>query len=581
MNAPENKICQNCKNQFVIEPEDFTYYQKARVPPPTFCPDCRLQRRMTWRNERALYKDQCDLCGNAIVSMYSPEKPFKVYCKECWFSDKWDAAQFAQEYDWQKPFFLQYRALLERVPRMNLFWQRTNVNVDYANFIVDSKNIYLTYSAVGSENIYYSRSMDKSRECFDCFNGNSMEMCYENVDAAKNFRTKFMVRSHSCISSAFLFDCANCQDCFMSANLRNKRYVLRNRQYSRDEYEKAMDEIDVGKYSAVETMKKEYRALMAASLHKFANLIKTTNCTGDNIQDSKNVKRSFDVYGGEDSKFCVRILAGAKDNYDIIGGGAELLYDGIASGLGTTYGARFYTYNDAVRDVYYTDWCLNGSNLFGCIGLRKKDYCILNKQYSKEEYQALMPKVITHMDDVPYVNENGVVYKFGEFHPAELSPWSYNETVAQEYFPLKKEEALKIGYSWRDPDPYPHKPTKQVSELPDSVRDVADSIINDVIACPDCGRAYRIIRAELEFLCQQNIPLPRKCPDCRYRERFRLRNPLKLWHRQCACDYAVHHNSARHTHHSEGRCPNEFETSYAPERSEVVYCEQCYNAEVV
>ncbi|MFH1193084.1 MAG: hypothetical protein V1656_02080 [Candidatus Jorgensenbacteria bacterium] len=33
--------------------------------------------------------------------------------------------------------------------------------------------------------------------------------------------------------------------------------------------------------------------------------------------------------------------------------------------------------------------------------------------------------------------------------------------------------------------------------------------------------------------------------------------------------------------HGGGKCPNEFETSYAPERKEIVYCESCYNAEVV
>lgn len=577
----ETKTCQNCRHSFVIEPEDFDFYKKAKVPPPTFCPDCRLQRRMTWRNERSLYKDQCDFCGNAIVSMYSPDKPFTVYCKECWFSDKWDPMNFGVEYDWGKPFFVQYRNLMERVPRMGLFWQRTNINVDYANFIVDSKNIYLTYSAVNSENIYYSRSIDKSKDCFDCLNSNSVEMCYENVDTTRNFRTQFAVRSHDCLNSAFLFDCTNCQDCFMSSNLRNKQYVIRNKQYSKNEYKEIMDRVNLGKYSEIQALREEFDALMAASLHKFANLLKTTNCTGDNIEDAKNVKRSFDVYGAEDSKFCVRVVRGAKDNYDVIGGGAELLYDGIASGLGITYGARFYTYNDAMRDAYYTDWCLNSSNLFGCIGLRKKDYCVLNKQYSKEEYQTLIPKVVEQMDRTPYVDKKGRVYKFGEFFPAELSFWGYNETIAQEYFPLEKEEALKEGYLWRDHDPYPHKPTMQVADLSDDVKEAQDPIVKEVIDCPSCGRAYRIVQAELDFLRQQVLPLPRKCPDCRYKDRFQLRNPFRLWHRQCMCDYAVHSNSIQHSHHQNGRCPNEFETSYAPDCSEIVYCEACYNSEIV
>ena len=37
------------------------------------------------------------------------------------------------------------------------------------------------------------------------------------------------------------------------------------------------------------------------------------------------------------------------------------------------------------------------------------------------------------------------------------------------------------------------------------------------------------------------------------------------------------------TPHPEGRrgCPNEFETTYAPERLDVVYCEKCYQGEVI
>ena len=54
------KNCQNCKQDFVIESEDFSFYEKMKVPPPTFCPDCRLARRLIWRNERTFYKRICD-----------------------------------------------------------------------------------------------------------------------------------------------------------------------------------------------------------------------------------------------------------------------------------------------------------------------------------------------------------------------------------------------------------------------------------------------------------------------------------------------------------------------------------------
>ena len=74
----ETRICQNCKKDFTIEPEDFSFYEKIKVPPPTFCPDCRAQRRFMWRNERSLHKRPCSLCKKDFISIYSKNSPFIV-----------------------------------------------------------------------------------------------------------------------------------------------------------------------------------------------------------------------------------------------------------------------------------------------------------------------------------------------------------------------------------------------------------------------------------------------------------------------------------------------------------------------
>ena len=63
----ENKICQNCKKDFIIEPDDFGFYEKIGVPPPTFCPECRLQRRLAWMVNLNLFKRRCDLCGEETI----------------------------------------------------------------------------------------------------------------------------------------------------------------------------------------------------------------------------------------------------------------------------------------------------------------------------------------------------------------------------------------------------------------------------------------------------------------------------------------------------------------------------------
>jgi len=79
----EVKNCQNCKKDFTVEPEDFKFYEKIRVPPPTFCPYCRMIRRMTFANLSSFYKRPCEKCGKQTICLYAPENPNHMYCNDC------------------------------------------------------------------------------------------------------------------------------------------------------------------------------------------------------------------------------------------------------------------------------------------------------------------------------------------------------------------------------------------------------------------------------------------------------------------------------------------------------------------
>jgi len=586
----ETKTCQNCKIQFTIEPDDFAFYEKIKVPPPTWCPTCRRVRRMMFRNERALYYGVCGLCKKNMLSTYAPDSPFTAYCKECWFSDQWDPLSYGVDYDWNKPFFEQFLDLKIRVPRLARMIVRENINSDYANFVTGSKNAYLAYSIVRSENIMYSRVVDDSRECLDCSDLQQSELAYENIQSDNTNRTKYLYACTACINASFLFDCVNCQNCFMSSNLRSRQYVFRNTQLTKEEYQKKIKEFRWGSHKEVQVLYNEYLAMTRTALHKYGDILKSVNSSGNNIMESKNVHYSFDIYNTEDAKYCDRLIGGSKDYYDVYGSASgELHYEGMA----VTYGGartKFVLIGDAMQDSHYTDYCLNSSYLFGCIGLQKKSYCILNKQYGEKEYKALIPKIIEHMNAMPYTDEGGRVYRYGEFFPPYQ--YAYNESIAQEYFPLTEDEVRSRGYRWRAPDVKQHQATLRPSEIPDDITEIKDDILEQIIGCThagteskgcneQCTRAFRITLQELQFYRQLTIPIPHLCPNCRHYQRLKIRNPLKLWHRKCMCDYQVHENSTKHMHHPEGKCSNEFETSYPPERPEVIYCEQCYNAEIV
>ena len=132
--------CKNCNQSFTIEPDDASFYERIRVPPPTWCPECRVVRRYAWRNDRNLYRRNCDLCGKSTVTMYSPNKPFKVYCQPCWWSDNWDATAFGRDYDFSRSFFEQFAELQQVVPRIAMLG-KNSVRSEYTNHSGDNKNV--------------------------------------------------------------------------------------------------------------------------------------------------------------------------------------------------------------------------------------------------------------------------------------------------------------------------------------------------------------------------------------------------------------------------------------------------------
>jgi hypothetical protein len=558
---PETKNCQNCKSDFTIASEDFAFYEKIGVPAPTFCPECRLIRRLVWRNERSLYKRVCDLCDKSIIAMYDKDAAFPVYCPECWRSDNWDPMEYGCEYDFNKTFFAQFRELMNKVPRAALAKNGNNINAEYSNIVQDVKNVYLSSSVIwGSEDVYYSSQVDKSKNIIDSLATSHSENSYENVNDVKNYNCFYTYFSESCIDSRFLYNCSNCQDCFGCVNMRNKSYCIWNEQYTKEEYKEKIKQMWDGNYTTVKAAQERFEEFVLDFPCKYARLVNCVDSTGDELKNTKNVHVAFNSFECENSKFLYRCLGpGLKDCYDAAHlGRSELIYEHAQGGSDQSSNLKFISYGrPAQARNEYCDYCGSSSDLFACIGLQNKQYCVFNKQYSKEEYDALVQKIKVQMSAMPYIDANGREYRYGEFFPMELSPFSYNETVANEHFPKTKDEAIQQGFSWKDKEDNQYNITIQAYDLPNNINNVDDSILNEVIGCAETGKAFKIIQPELQFYRQMNIPLPRLHPDVRYHHRLEKRNPLKLFKRTTTDGVEVM-------------------TPYAPDRPEQIYSEKGY-----
>lgn len=556
--------CRQCNVGFEVTDNDRDFYGKIAVPEPTLCPYCRHQRRLAVRNETSLYYRTCDMCRKKLVSIYSPDpavagprygggKPFTQVCNECFFSDRWDAKSFGRDYDFSRSFFEQFDELRRKVPRINN-GSLNCVNCDYTNFAGDCKNCYLVVAAEKSEDCYYSKLCQYNRNCVDSDYIWRSELCYDCTNVTDCYQCWSGYQLEDCNNCYFSFDLKGCSNCLFCCNLRNQEYRIRNTQVSKEEFHGALNKLNLNTYSGYQKAYSEWRKMIREkAVHKPLNIINCEDCTGDDLKECHNMKECYDMQNSEDCAFCWE--GDAKSTYDCnnIYYRPELCYE-IVSML-ANYNSRFTMYSHYCNDVQYCDLCYYSKNLFGCIGIMRGEYCILNKQYTKVEYEELVPRIIERM------KTDG---EYGEFFPIAISPFAYNETVAQEYFPITENKALAAGWAWKDKQENAPQNVKVIlpSSLSDNINQITDKILSWAIECEETGRLFRIIPQELSYYRKNGIPVPHLHPERRHQIRMQLKNPRRLFERKCA------------------KCGTAIKTSYAPDRPEVVYCEQCYLKEV-
>ncbi len=548
------KSCPECRQAFEITKDDLACYEasspvfggkKEQIPPPTRCPDCRRQRRLAYRNERHLYHRKCDLTGKQIISNFAPDAVQPVYEQHAWFGDGWDPLAFGRDFDFSRPFFEQYKELQDAVPQPSLsVWH--SENGDYCNYIGHVKSSYLIFGSVYSEDCYYG-SPYYSKNCVDTLVVRECELCYECVDCRKLYGCSYCQDCHGSDGLTYCYDLQGCSDCIGSAGLRNKKFCVFNEQLTQEEFRKRKAELDLCVPQARDLLANRLQELSLKVPHRYMQSNQAEDVSGNYIYESQRAYDSYYADRSQDIAYCAQVvdLKNCRDNNYTEEN--EFCCDYL--GAYQNGNLSFSKFCNQMHDGLYCDACHSSSDCFGCIGLRRKKYCILNKQYTKEEYEALVPKIIAHM------RKDG---EWGEFFPAGNSPFGYNETVAQEYFPMTQKEVTARDWRWRTEDASKDQYLCPDAKVSDDISKVPDDIIKQILICSVTGKTFRVIPQELAFYRQMRLPIPKKCPDQRHLERMAMRNPRKLWTRDC------------------DKCGKNIRTTYGPDRPETVYCDDCY-----
>lgn len=546
-----SKICFDCKNEFTIDSGDLLLYEKVGLKVPEKCFECRTKQYFIFSIFGKFRKGVSDLSKESFITIFPNNPRFPIYKSYEWWSDIWDPMSYGQEYDSSRPFFEQLKELQEKVPRPHQVGQN-NTNCDWCDDVWDSKNCYLTRSISKCDNLSYCYRVLDSKDSFDLVYSFNLENSYDCTGCHNSFNLNFSEKSKDCIDSYFLFDCRNCQNCFMCWDLRNKQYCIRNKQYSKEEYQKELKNIKFDSYKNVEALKNEFEKILKnGAVHRENFNLKTSNSLGNYLT---NCDKCVNMFAWENSQDCRNGLRGlnTKDcidqgfswnlelsgNNGMVDGGYQIKHSSCSIG-------RYSEYVDLCKEVEYC---------FGCVGLRNKKYCILNKQYDKESFDKLKTRIVDDME------KRG---EYGKFMPYSFGTGPYNLSNGMVYFPTTtKEEVLRNGGYWSEEDLSSENGMSSM-ELPDSILDTRPEISSQALICPESKYRFNISVAEYEFHKRKSFALPRLHFDSRILNKMKTMSIIKSYPYKCFY------------------CKKDIMAYYPPEWNyQNIACEECYKQNI-
>lgn len=471
------RICQITGEEFEVVPQEQEFLQKMGLKMPVHSTKVREIMRMSFRNDRNLFMRKCDATGDRIMSVYREDASFPVYKYDYWVSDEWTVPEIG--FDPDRDFFDQYAELQKVTPRVNLF-APYNENCDYVNAAEKNRNCYIHILSDRDEDCYYTHALFGCRNCLDCAYLYESELCYEATDCRNCYHCRMCFLCDNSSGLGFCCDMRGCKNCFFCHGLRNQEYVFAGKRLSKEDYEDRIAAIPLDSYEIFSAWRERFEEEILDK-QEYKRMINTENCDGNFLVNTKNCHQCHDVEYAED---CFGLRVGANHLRDVhhsyaVVDGSELIYGNIST-------TESYNCHNVIgcwtsRDCAYGEFLQGCSNCIGCISLRRKKNCILNKEYSLAEFERLRDLIMSQLGE-----------NWGDGFPLRLAPFSYMDSTYRDYHELSREEVERIGWRWGVSDKLGKKPVQ-------------------------------IIEQEKKLLARIGAPLPKNHHEERFKERVRWR----------------------------------------------------------
>lgn len=421
------------------------------------------------------------------------------------FEENRDLVNKNDDYDFNLDFFQNFQKIFQNIKFPPHISHGASENTDFTDTIIWSKNVYLSTIVVAEcENVLYSfQVVQNSTNIFNCIfswdNSSNLYMCNSVFRSYNVFFSKYL---DNCADIRFCSNLIWCKECIFCDGLENKSYCIDNKEYTKDEFFIRKQEILKNKqkfmsyFTSMDVMPRNYWA---------------ENCTWQSVTFSKSVENAFlveYVNNGRNVVWCWWESTNLYDTFDVWIHSNDV----FAIEWWWYYSQNIYCGSQVENcsNVYYSYFMNECSFCLGCVWLKNKSYCILNKQYSEAERYDLVEKIFKQME------EQWILW---EFFPWYINPFYFNDTIAyvmndsfsknevENQWYLRRDEAIKVDipvglevvktedlnkYQWFN------------SEWKWNINpEILKKVIKD-----EKWDIYRIVNMEYEFLKKYELPLP-------------------------------------------------------------------------
>lgn len=493
---PVTSICQISWEMFVVSDHEIALRKKFGFEDlPLWKPKYRLQQLGAFYPNWGLYKRKCDKTNVGLISTFTPDCPYPVWQRQEWFKY---ANPPSAKIDFDKPFFEQARGLFFQCPIPHIF-QFQCENCEYTDDWYESRDCYLCHGGDTNEGVRYSAHINRCKDCICCVMLEGCQWCFDGVNCKNAFHCIHCLDvrdSHNC---SMCYDCRNCRDCLFCFNLRGKQYCFGNKQLTKEQYE-----IEKKKWK-FETRSgyKKAQAYFAKMIHEIAWLRAVyveyaENSTGNYIQHMKDCEQCFMELDHENC--CHGLWSGGSVKHICEGVWTYGCHGGYKVAMPIKcfeVRCSFMCFECKFSD--YLAYCVGCENCFGCCGLHRKNYCILNTPYSKQEFLDLQKRLIDHMKSTG---------EWWEFFPCDFAPNTYEDSLSATFWPLDEQVKLKFWFRTTETKNIKWDNYLLANEVPDSPFDADENTTKQVFWDDIARKPFTILPQDINFCRELSVPLP-------------------------------------------------------------------------